>query len=355
MSRAYSVGIDTPSFSDLRTFSLCPRLWYEQNITKEYVQPEEDYFTYGSLVDMLLTEPENVPKKFVKVVRRSKDQTGMETVGKINVLKEEIATLETALAEKANKIKEKSLKNKKKDLKELSIQLKAIRSNEKKTQVTASVWDNAHETAEAIKENPLWKNMIAPRIEEGCGTFQLALIAEEIGLKGTLDVFLGPKALVTALKLFASGNCKLEEVLKVAVDTDPKELASVTIVDIKTCYMLKKFDPRSYAAQLAIYRAIIEELTGIKAHAFILAGDKDSDLKMAQHYQFTPETLDEAISRALDVKEWFDQSFKAWEEDANVSKAFPAAKTLDGKEQECMRCSVCRHEPFSRNTEPVIL
>jgi len=355
MSREYSAGIEVPSYSDLRTYDTCPRLWYEQNITKDYEQPDEDYFIYGNLVDALLTDPEHVSSKFVRVDRRTKDETGMESVGKMQEIQAEIVALKADLDLKPNKIKEKTLKKKEIELKKQANLVKALRSNEKKVQVVNSIWKNAHETAECIKRNPLWVRVIEPAIEEGRIAFQLALHSPELNLKGTLDILIASKQLIVALQGYAGGIVSIDEVRKIGSDEDE----SAIIIDIKTCAQLTKFQTENtcekyYSGQLAIYSALISNIAACQHEAYVLAGDKDPDRKMAQHYQFSGKTLADSFARICGVQDLFVKSMFAYDA-CKIREAFPAAKTLYGKNQTCFRCSVCREAPFSQTDEPVVI
>jgi len=338
---AYVAGIEIPSFSDLRLFDTCPRLWYEQNVTKEYEQPEEDYFIYGSLVDAMLTDPESVEKRFCKVARRVKDGTGMELIGEMKALEAEIQALEADLAKKDNRVKAKGLAARKLKLEALSKDVKAIRSNGDKTQVVPSIWDNAVETADAIKRNPLWVE-IEQMAKAGCAIFQHQMYAPDIALKGTPDVILGSKSALALLKLYATGNTELEYVRETySIDPTP-----FTIVDIKTCARLTEFDPKKYyAGQLATYRAMIQSITGAEdVSCLILAGDKDPNRKLAQDYAFTREDMDRALQSVARVRDLFREAIAI-----GTSEAFPAAKHLYGREQTCLRCSECKERPYSSN------
>lgn len=353
MSREYTVGVEVPSQSDLKTFSVCPRLWYEQNVTKEYVQPEEDYFLYGNLVDTLLTEPEKLDERFVKVVRKV-EGTGIELVAQQKTLEGEIRALEEALAEKVNKTKEKGLAARRKKLDEVNEQVEAVRNLNGRIQITSAMWKNAHETAEVIRNNPFWQDIEAMKMTGGKSVgaiFQVCIHDKNWNFKGTLDCLYGTWKILDAIKGYCAGIVDVEEVRKVAAKCKDPILG---IVDAKSTYALSKLDPRGYRHQLACYQEMIFDLTGIRARCLAVAGDKDSDRKMAQDFEYPQPLLDQALAEMNQVKYAFEQSVENMGK-YPLEQLFPAAKVMDGKDQQCFRCSVCRERPYSVDGPYIVL
>lgn len=341
MSRNYASSIEVPSYSDLRLYSICPRLWYEQNVTKEYVQPEEDYFIYGQLLDTILTEPEMLDQRFVRVQRRSKEGAGMELVGKVKTLEAEITELELSLVEKPNKTKEKGLAARKAQLADLSKEMKAVRSAGDRTQVVNSIWENAHETAECIKRNPLWEEIEKAKEEERLLS-QLAIESGNLNFKGTMDLVILPRSVTSAITLWKTGNVG-KEALRGLEGYDEQFCG---IIDVKSTFQMAKLDPKCYATQLSGYQALMEDLLGYQLPCFALVGDKDPDRKMAQDFAYDQKVLDRAFAELWKVKEQFEHSIYTMGKE-KTEFSFPAAKVLDGKDQTCFRCSVCRERPYS--------
>lgn len=345
LPQEYRFTLDALSYSEIRCFNECPRLYFEQYIAKTYKQEDKDYFLYGQVVDALLTQPWTLPEKFVRVTRRTEGGF-IEEVKEMQVIEAKIAELEPQAP--ANKTKAKSLEKAKRELEELRARVSEIKSVGERTQVTGAIWDNAHETAEVMKRNPLFASHIKPLLDTDTRfPFQQMVYDLETMSKGTLDVLVLSPEVQEVLNAFRGGKITkqdaCEEVKKLGQDHHDGY-----IIDIKTTAALKKLDPTMYAAQLAYYQYIVEQLTGLKLPCFILVGDKDASDKVAQDYSYSQELLDLKLQKMLGVRELMAKSIQLYKETQD-EKWFPAAKSIYGRRQECFKCSHCKERPYSFN------
>lgn len=327
------------NYSALRLFSVCPRLYYEQYVTKTYVEPERDYFVYGSLVDCILTTPDDLKKKFVRVERTINVADTLKHEVRIKELQNEMEEIGPK-ADAGNKTAIKGMAAREKELEEVKSKLSAIASLTTAQQVTASIWDNAVETAEAIKRNPSFQ-----QLNFNDFTSQQVMCDDSSHRKGILDYVCFNGGIQTLYSLFKTKHISYEEFFT-KIQEVPEEDRKGWIWDVKTTHLISTFDPSIYAGQLAWYREIVQSLTGIRCDCGIIAGDKDPSVKRAQDYILHPSLLDSALTRVREVENTFLRS----QEDCY----YPGAKEFRGVEQECFRCSICADRPFS-NTTPLMV
>jgi len=297
-------------------------------LEKSYSDPERDYFVYGSLVDCLLTTPAELDKRFALVARRVSDKGTL-------VIEEKIKELNTQLQLSPNDAKvAKALK---KECEKLAI----IAQRGEVTQVPPAMWHDAHETARAIERNPFFQELKAAGER---ARWQEVIATDNPKRKGQVDcLYFSCDAAASFWQLYASGRMEAEELKNKMQQIDG---VTISIIDIKTTARLTEFDPRVYDGQLAFYRQMVYDLTGIKAECYIIAGDK-ADRKMAQDYWRSGQALDFKFSQIVQLEEAL--AF------CHTENTWPPAKELRGKDQECFRCSACRERPFSSNNSPLFI
>lgn len=308
MTRAEYEALPYAHYSGLRMFLTCPRLYYERYIEKSYSEPEQDYFVYGSLVDCLVTTPDELNERFIRVERRSKGET-LALEREVVELTQEVATLKQNNTKRAASMVE----TREKKIALLEEEIQTRKSLNGKTQVTNAIWEDAFETAEKIKENAYLKHLF--------GSYQVFpqyTIAENTR-KGIIDL------------LFKN------------------DLGEYVIVDIKTTFRLRELNPEDYAAQLAFYREMlknhVDDVTSIRCIAIV--GDKDPSRKMAQDFEYSDETLSRHLETVLETERNWSHCL--------AQDFWPSAKQIRGREQQCFRCSSCSVRPFSKGSEPVLV
>lgn len=329
------------SFSHLKCFSKCPRLYKEQYIDKTYVPPPQDYFTYGSLVDAMLTTPDLVDQKFVRVERKVDASKVLQIEEDIKGLKAEMEAQDkkgATMVERAaagNKTAIKGIESRQKQIAQLEEDLRLIRSLGSKTQVTPAMWTDCEQTVESIRNNPTYKQIL-----KGNPVYQVTLQSTKLGRKGTLDVLLMSAPLRTIFLQWNLDMTRYDDFRK-AVDALPDADRWVYVWDIKTCAALayEKFEPAQYAGQLEMYESLVFEIFGIRPLCGIVVGDKDASRKMTQDYVFKPDTLVEAGVKTKEVENLFRVAMR--------DNHFPAAKQIRGLKQTCFSCSMCSDRPYS--------
>lgn len=309
MMRETYEAINAFHYSGLKVFAKCPRLYFEKYIEKSYVEPDHDYFIYGHLVDCLVTQPETLDDRFVKVSRRV-DGSTLDLEVKCHTLENEINEKQ-ALAAAGNKTAIKGIESRQKKLVELRQQIEEAKAFGDKMQVPASIWDNAHVTAEEIKKLPLHNELI----EKGftCAAQQVLSGEERVNRKCMID------------RLYVKDK-------------------QAVIVDIKTTYRLTDLDPLIYAGQLAYYKYIVQENGYEVLDCYALVGDK-GERSLAQDFRYANGTLESALSEIIKTE--------AILTDALTKNEWPSAKSFRGREQECFTCSECSVRPFSKENESV--
>ena len=339
----YRTSLDMISYSEVKCFNECPRLYFEQYVLKTYKQEDEDYFLYGQIVDALLTQPWSLAQKFVRVTRRT-DGAFIEEVEKMQKIEAKIAELEPQA--NGNKTKAKSLEKAKRELEDIRMKIAEIKSVGERTQVTGAIWDNAHETAEVMKRNPLFHSHIKPFLDTDTRQpFQQMVYDIETASKGTLDVLVLAQSAQEILNAFRGGKITKQDAREEVAKLEDVEDWGY-IIDIKTTAALRKLDPCMYATQLAYYQFIVGEILGIKLPCYILVGDKDASDKVAQDYVYSQDLLDTKLAAFMQAKNLLLNSLQLYKE-TQEEKWFPAAKNIYGRKQECFRCSQCKERPYS--------
>lgn len=356
----YYDDADRISFSALKVFSKCEQLYKEVFMDHTYEEPDHDYFTYGKLVDALVTEDEKyVKENFVRVERKVKVEDTLKIQNAITTLENEIKGLAEKIA-KNNKTAIKGKESREKKIEEFKVQLHAIESVGAKTQVTASIWKNAEETALALKTHPYFSNM---EFNELTSQQVLAFTNEDgIPRKGRLDhlklspqieapyaIYLGDVAKadpVNQRKIYAEFRAK--------IDPLPVDKKWARITDVKTCFDIAKLEPYNthYRGQLGFYQDLVHDFFGIPTEniqCLILAADKlSSAFKKAELFEYTQRSLDELKPTIYD---WM----RIWKQSIN-SGIFQSAKEVYGIEQKCFTCSACRFSPFAKRLgEPYLV
>lgn len=327
------------NYSALKLFSVCPRLYYEQYVTKTYVEPERDYFVYGSLVDCMLTTPEQLTKRFVRVDRTVDVGNTLKYEQKIKDLTAELMEIRPK-AKAGNKTAQKGVASRESEIDALKEKLSSIGAMKDRQQVTAGMWDDAEATADAIKRNPSFA-----QLDFNSFTSQQIFTDTIAGRKGILDYVAFGAPVQTLYNLLKTNHISYEEFFAKVQEISPENRTG-WIWDVKTTALISSFDPSIYAGQLAWYREIVEAYTGIRCRCGIIAGDKDPSSKRSQDYVFSPALLEEALKNVLAV----EAAFK----DCRASDAWIAAKEFRGTDQDCFRCSVCADRPFS-TTSPLVI
>ena len=328
------------SFSGLKTFSKCPNLFREQFLEKTYVEPEQDYFIYGQIVDIFLTEGghDGLAKKFLRVTRRVSPEDIADLRAKIAKAREEIESmgLEEKVA-KGNKTAIKGLESRNaiilKCEEEINIASGALNPNIK--QVVASLYDDALVCAAAISTNPTFKTLEFTQF-----TSQQVFVNEEKGIKGKLDYVRFHPVAQRVYELWKTGLIKTQEEFRTQMDALPLECRRGVIIDIKTTARLREVDPDIWSGQLACYQDLVTHVTGIKCDCYIVVGDK-TDQHHVQDFIFSQERLDF----------WKPTIYQylALIKQARATNVWESAKELEGINQSCWKCSACAQRPFSTN------
>lgn len=340
------------SFSDLKVFSKCEQLYKDLKIDKTYEEKDADYFTYGKLVDTMLTElPEYIEKNFIRVERKINIEDALKYENKI---KEHRAYIEDptfqAKLDKGNLTAQKGFEKRVREIGEWEAQLNVIVSCSDKCQVTASVWQNADETALAIKTHPSFVNLIFNHL-----TSQQVFTAVINGVprKGKLDHLKLSPALENIYAIYKAGKFTKEELQAKAAELNVNDKWAI-ITDIKTCYSIAKLEPYNthYRGQLGYYQDLVCDFFGLDTSRVlcrILAGDKlSSEFKISELFQYTQRALDELKP---DVEAWVQK----WHH-AITNNDFRSDKEKNGINQTCFKCSQCRLCPFAKKPgEPFIV
>lgn len=386
------------SFSSLKVFSRCETLYRDLFVTKTYEEPEYDYFTYGKLVDAMVTEPEEfIKENFVRVERRVDPEKALEIENKIKIIEaevaekqrqmdEKIAVKERSLVEiieqlegedKLSAAKEKKLASAREErnnitmdrasfcdktllkgistrtdqIAELQQQLENIKALADKIQVTNAIWINAEETAAALRAHPSFSNL-----EFNKATSQQIFLTQRNGIprKGKLDHLKLSPALTKIYAIYVAEQMTLEELQeRVRRDIHPQDLWAI-ITDIKTCKDIADLEPfnKHYRGQLGFYQDLVSDTLLIPIENIrcrILAADKlNNDFKKCELFEYTQEALNELKP---DVEAWA----QIWWQRQQDSK-YISAKEKEGWHQKCFTCSECRFCPFSvRPGEPVMV
>ena len=384
------------SFSSLKVFSRCETLYRDLFVDKTYEEPDHDYFTYGKLVDAMVSEPAGfIEENFVRVERKVKPEDALKFENEILALEKEIkdktAQQEEKLAEKRGAIQakidnlralngddsemspasqkkleklladleavepdktlEKGIAGRRDQIAEKQKNLDYIKQLADKIQVTNSIWVNAEETALALKSHPAFSN-----IEFNEATSQQIFRSTKGGIprKGKLDHLKLSPALTRFYAIYAAGQMTLEELQnRIRTDIHPQDLWAI-ILDVKTCKDIASLEPynKHYRGQLGFYQDLVSETLLIpveKIRCRILAADKlSNDFKKCELFEYRQEVLDELKGG---VEAWVKIWWQRQQEGRYIS-----AKEKHGWHQKCYTCSECRFCPFSMKPgEPVMV
>lgn len=396
------------SFSLLKLYSKCETLCRDIFVTKVYEEPEHDYFIYGNLVDALLTESaQYLSENFVRVERRVNPEDALRIENKIKDLETEIlekeAKIEEKLGEKkaaettkvlklrsalndkilkkpdadyskdlakiteaenalpgkleeimqnADKTLVKGIETRRANILEEKEKLALIASLVDKQQVTGSIWENAEETALALRTHPSFAQM-----EFNSFTSQqvFAVMADGVPFKGKLDHLKLSPALTKLYSIYISGQMTLEDMqTRIREDVHADDLWAI-ITDIKTCRDLKSLEPWSthYRGQLGTYQVLVGSTLLIPKENIrcrILVADKiNNSFKKAELLEYTQASLDELQPN---IWEWA----RYWKANALDQGIYVSDKAKRGWNQECFTCTECRLSPFSNKVgEPVLV
>lgn len=385
------------SFSAIKVFSKCETLFRDIFIDRTYEEPEQDYFIYGKLVDALVTEkPEFIPKYFVRVERKVKPEDALKLENQIKELEKEIGEkenlLQSKLREKTNalgskvdelKAKEtltpaqikalekaqneltdiqqnvgeyldktivKGIASRKEEVSTIKISLGMIKEYADKQQVTNSIWENADETALALKTHPSYSNM---EFNEVTSQQVFVTIIDGIPVKGKLDHLHLSPALTKIYAIYIAKQITLEQLQAKIREMNPNDLWGI-ITDIKTCKSVAELEPYNnhYRGQLGFYQDLVSATLLIPKNQIrcrILVADKlSSTFKKAELFEYTQEALDELKG---DVWAWV----KLWW-NAVQNRSYVSAKAKHGMAQKCYTCTECRFCPFSTSPgQPVMI
>lgn len=383
------------SFSSLKVFSRCETLYRDLFVDKTYEEPDHDYFTYGKLVDAMVSEPEGfIAENFVRVERKVKPEDALKYENDIKALeleiKEKTEQQAAKLAEKklviqkkidnlielngtedmsektqakVDKLKadldavepdktlEKGIAGRRAEVVEIQKNLDYIKQLADKIQVTNSIWINAEETAMALRAHPSFSN-----IEFNEVTSQQIFRSTRNGIprKGKLDHLKLSPALTRFYAIYVAEQMTLEELQdRIKKDVHPQDLWAI-ITDVKTCKDIAQLEPynKHYRGQLGFYQDLVSDTLLIpveKIRCRILAADKLSNgFKKCELFEYSQESLDEL---RVDVEAWV----KIWWA-GQQAKKYVSAKEKHGWHQKCFTCSDCRFSPFSMKPgEPVMV
>lgn len=338
------------SFSALKVFSKCERLYKDIFIDKTYEEPEQDYFVYGKLVDAMVTEkPEFIPANFIKVERKIKPEQALEFENKIKAIRAEIDAKKAEIAIKPNKTTEKGILSREKQVEEIQTSLDAIKDLADKQQVTSSIWENAEQTALALKTHPYFSNM---EFNEVTSQQIFTCTIDGIPRKGKLDHLKLSPALTKVYAIWRAKQITLEEMQTKIKALNPNDLWAV-ITDIKTCKGIATLEPfnNHYRGQLGFYQDLVANTLLIpieRVKCQILVADKMSnEFKMSELFIYTQNALNELKG---DVKTWMT----IWME-AQKNGSYQSAKQKHGIDQKCFTCSDCRFCPLSRKAGEAVV
>lgn len=384
------------SFSGVKVFSRCETLYRDLFVTKTYEEPDHDYFTYGKLVDALVTEPTGfIEENFVRVERKVKPEDALKFENDIKELEEEIADkakkVDSKMIEKRGAIQakidnlrklngddsemkpasKKKLDKLTKDLEkvepdktlskgiasrrdkivEVQERLNYIKQLADKIQVTNSIWENAEETAVALQAHPSFSDLTFNEV-----TSQQIFRTNKGGIprKGKLDHLKLSPPLTRLYAIYAAEQMTIEELQqRIKNDIHPEDQWGI-ITDVKTCRDIKLLEPYNthYRGQLGFYQDLVSDTLGIPAvniRCRILAADKLSNgFKKCELFEYEQSVLDEL---KVDVEGWV----RLWW-DRQTTNSYVSAKEKHGWHQDCYTCSECRFCPFSMKPgDPVMI
>jgi len=348
----YYKDVECISFSGLKVFSKCETLYRDLFVTKVYEEPDHDYFTYGKLVDAMVTEPDDfIEKNFMRVERRINVEDALKIENSIVMLETEVFEKEAEIAVKPNKTTEKGIVSRKAKIEEYKGQLEIIKGLADKIQVTGALWENAESTALALKTHPSFVQM---EFNDVTSQQIFTTVIDGIPCKGKLDHLKLSPALIKLYAIYIANQMTLSQLqFKIANDVHPNDLWAI-ITDIKTCRDIALLEPNNthYRGQLGFYQTLVSAVLKIpiaNIRVRILVADKLSNtFKKCELFEYSQETIDDL---KVDVWAWA----KLWQT-ASQSRTWRSAKEKEGWHQKCFTCTECRFCPFSvRPGDPVMV
>jgi len=380
------------SYSSTKLYSRCETLYEQTYVSKTYEEPDHDYFTYGKLVDAMVSEPEGfVAEHFVRVERKVQPEMALKIENDIKGIEAEIAEKQTQMKEKKEAKKEvikekigtammaikkkvekkpdvdvtkdqdkvakltesleevsedqvlaKGIVSRTESIAELQLKLDNIKELADKIQVTNAMWEDAEETANALRAHPSFSNLTFNSV-----TSQQIFRSQRNGVprKGKLDHLKLSPSLTKFYAFYAAEQMTLEELQERIRTNVHKEDLWAIITDVKTCRSIEKLEPYNthYRGQLGYYQDLVSDTLLIPVENIkcrILAADKLSNTyKTAELFEYTQECLDELKP---DVEAWV----QLWWQSQQTG-VYTSAKAKLGWHQECFTCSECRNAPFS--------
>lgn len=308
----YFADTEYVSNSQLKDFDHCQYLYEGKHITKIFRDEEEhDYFTYGSAVDCLLTEPEGTFEQRFYPIDRRVDISEAETLPIIiKALQKEIA--EKEVEGKAHKMLDDKLAK-------LNENLKRMKNLIGKTQITNTMFENITKSAEELNRQPLFKLF---GLKEKGGSQEI-ITGEIMGLKmkGKLDY----------------------------INIDKKVIA-----DVKTVSTMERFDPMIYARQLAYYRLLASNKYSIDQQdwdCYLLVVDKGSSVKRSEIFHISKRAINQAAEELLVSL----GKFKKTKEAGFYIPAPEDSEIMNGRKERCFNCPFYNQCEFSVQKEITLI
>ncbi len=349
----YYKDVEWTSFSDIKLFSFCETLFRDTRITKEYEEGDKTYFTYGKLVDALLTEsPKYVEDNFILVERKIKVEDALKHENQIKELENYIndpVFLEKVA--KGNQVALKGLEKRQKEIIELKMVLENMKSLDSKIQITPALWREAEESALAIKTHPSFVTFV---FNELTSQQIIKVTVDGIKRKGRLDHLKLSPEITKIYAIFVAEKITYDEMIAKIKALNPNDHWAI-VTDIKTCYDIEKLEPYNdhYRGQLAYYRTLVSEFFQIPKYNVrgrILAGDKvTQEFKKSELFEYTKEALDE---REPWINEWVNRLAEAKKTGKFISDK---EKNGMGMGRGCFKCTECRFCPFSAKPGEAVL
>lgn len=248
----YYIEREHLSFHSIKNFLKCEYL-YAEDMAGKFKQLPRDYFLFGSAFDSLLTGDfprffvvGKDPKKQLEAIKKSKEKATAVREKYSEVIKQKPDD------KKANEYIGKAVKM----IEELENQENELAGDLDKESVSDTIFNHVTDAKSALERQTLMEHFpLSPE------TNQPILITEVEGRK-------------------------------VKAKLDYLHLGNKRLVDWKTTATMKNFSPMDYADQLAWYRMLVRIIYGIEVDCYLGVVDKDTHVKHAYFYQFTPETLD---------------------------------------------------------------
>lgn len=232
----------------------CPHYFEAKYITKTYIEPDRDYFTFGRAVDCLLTENLNFDGRFI-TVDSYVDVTNAQTlefelneyIKKLN----DAQIINAKATKKSEEVATKALENKIQSLKEKLDIILAVKGKE---QLTNAMYRDVLECVEELNRQPLFQNLWKKN-----KTNQKIITTEINGVpvKGKLDFY-----------------------------TEEQNI----ICDVKTTANIDTYRPELNLTQMAYYSLLVKNNgnlypSSINPKVFLAVVDKQKENKRSKLFQ----------------------------------------------------------------------